>query len=207
MSAELRSDWVCEDCSVRCYKMGGEPFPRPEGWVGDRCLRCARADEEPHDKARRMLKEGRAPSRVCVKGVSKRWMKECQEELIEAGELDPDKIKKVTPADKPKPKPKPKAPPTGPRKQPLAESLLREDPELSNKEIASRVGVHKGTVGKARRRLGIEDSRALRRAAARRVIEASPGLTDYEVKARLKHPVTAPVLRELRAEVAAGDQP
>jgi hypothetical protein len=207
MSAELRVVWFCEDCKVRCYKMGGEPFPRPEGWIGDRCLRCARADEEPHDKARRLLAEGKAPSRVCVKGVSKKWMRECQAELIEAGELDPEKIRKQTPSDKPA---KPKQPkPQGdglPEKQQQAEALLREDPELSNKEIGIRVGVHKGTVGKARRRLGIADSRALRRAAAKAVIEADPGLSDAQIKARLKRPITGPVIRELRAEVA-GDQP
>jgi hypothetical protein len=201
MSAELRRDWICTDCAVRVYNACKDMIPRPDGWIGDRCLRCARADEEPHDKARRLLAEGKAPSRVCVKGVSKKWMRECQAELIEAGELDPEQIKKRTPSDKPK-----KPPSELPEKRRQAEALLKEDPELSNKEIASRVGVHKGTVAKARKRLGIEDSRAIRRAAARAVIEADPGLSDKEVKARLKRPVTAPVLRELRAEVA-GVQP
>jgi hypothetical protein len=207
MSAELRRDWICTDCAVRVYNACKDLIERPDGWVGDRCLRCARADEDPHDKARRMLSEGRAPSRVCVKGVSKKWMRECQAELIEAGELDPDKIRKQTPSDKPakpkQPKPQQEGPP---EKQRKAEALLREDPELSNKEIGIRVGVHKGTVAKARKRLGIADSRALRRAAAKAVIEADPGLTDAQTKARLKRPVTGPVIRELRAEVA-GSQP
>jgi hypothetical protein len=203
MSAELRRAWVCEDCEVRCYNACHDEIPRPEGWVGDRCLRCARADEDPHDKARRLLAEGKSPGRVCVRGVSKKWMRETQQELIEAGELDPERLKEKKPAKRPKPKPQGDG---LPEKQRKAEALLKEDPELSNKEIGIRVGVHKGTVAKARKRLGIADSRALRRAAAKAVIEADPGLTDAQTKARLKRPVTGPVIRELRAEVA-GSQP
>jgi hypothetical protein len=196
-AAELRAVWFCEDCKVRCYKMGGEAFPRPEGWVGDKCLRCAREDEEPHDKARRLLAEGKAPSRVCVKGVSKKWMRETQQELIEAGELDPERVERQTRTSKPK------SPDEAPEKQQQAEAVLKEDPELSNQEIARRASVAKGTVAKARARMGLPDYKVLRRAKVKALIEAEPSLKYAEVRDRTGRPVTRKVLREVREELAA----
>lgn len=201
-AAELRPEWVCGGCGVRCYKATGEPFPRPEGWAGDLCTACARKVEEPEERARRLLLDGAIANRVhkLCRPMSMREVSALRDELIESGELSLDE---PTAPKGPKPSPKPKPPPRqGPtEKQQRAEAVLREDPELSNKEVGARVGVHKGTVAKVRKRLGIGDSRALRRAAVKRLLDAEPTLTDPEVKARLKHPVTGPVIREVRAEL------
>jgi hypothetical protein len=196
---ELRASWICEACGVRCYKATGEPFPRPEGWAGDRCVSCTREVEGPEDRARRLLLDGAIVNRVhkLCRPMSKREVTAIRDELIASGELSPDE------ATAPKPKPKKPKQPQGPtEKQQRAGAVLREDPESSNKEIATCVGVHKGTVAKVRKRLGIGDSRALRRAAVKRLLDAEPTLTEAQVKARLRHPVTGPVIREVRAELA-----
>jgi hypothetical protein len=191
VTAERHTEWVCEDCAVRCYKMGGEAFPRPEGWIGNKCVRCARDDEDPHDKARRMLKEGTAPSRVCVKGVSKKWMRETQQGLVEAGELDAAKVKKPAVTE------------VSPEKKQLAEAVLREDPELSDTEVGKRVGVSNGPVARARKRMGLPHFKVLRRETAKALVEAEPDLPGTKVVARLNNRVSRRTVREIREELNA----
>jgi outer membrane biosynthesis protein TonB len=115
VSAELRAEWVCSRCSVRIYAPGKQ-IEAPTGWdrEDDICLACAKQDETPEDRARRMLLDGTPiikTARSCA-GITQVAAKAIRAELVEEGELPPDDAPaepKPKPKSKPKPKPKPKS--------------------------------------------------------------------------------------------------
>jgi winged helix-turn-helix DNA-binding protein len=155
MEAERRAEWVCAGCGVRVYKPGAK-MAAPRGWQTDseRCLRC-QDDEEPRERAKRLLLDG-ASIRKAAKlspPLKQTEVSKLRDELVAAGELDPD----ATPDPEPDP-PKPKERKKTERKSPAssrAEAELRADPSRSNKEIAKAIGISSTTVWGARRKMGI----------------------------------------------------
>lgn len=147
MSDELRNEWTCSGCGVRVYNVGGAPFSAPNGWdcETETCLTCLTEDEDPEDRARRMLLEDVSVPKVgrACAGVPERRVKAIREELIEAGELSPDSNH---------PKPGGEAAPKKKRrkvagierqsdKRERAEDAIRAEPDKHSKEIAREVGV------------------------------------------------------------------
>jgi hypothetical protein len=204
---DLRSEWTCDGCGMRCYRMTGEPFPRPEGWAGDRCVSCTREVEEPEVRARRLLLDGAIVNRVykLCRPMSMREVSAVRNGLIESGELSPDAPtapKEPKPDRKPKPpKPRPQPPKAPDPKRVEAERLMREDPRTSNKEIGDSIEANRRVVGAWRRKLGLPTSESARRAEATALITADPTLRNAEVKARMRHPVSAPIIRQIRSEL------
>ena len=82
---------------------------------------------------------------------------------------------------------------------------MREDPRTSNKEIDDLTGANRSVVGDWRRKLGLPTSGAARRAEATALIAADPTLQNAEVQARMRRPVSAPIIRQIRSEL--GIQP
>lgn len=132
---------------MRCYRMTGEPFPAPEGWnvEADTCMTCSRTDEDPHDFARRELLAGKAPGCVCARGVSKNWMREEQQRLIEEGKLDPSVLA-----------PSKKKATDDPEKLLAVKELLKADPTRTNKEIQDEAGAGQSVAKRAREELGLK---------------------------------------------------
>jgi hypothetical protein len=181
---ELRPEWVCEECAVRCYKATGEPFPRPTGWKGDRCMTCSQDSETPLDSARRQVLEGKVNSRIMVRGVKGKTLDQMREEAIEAGELDPDAVRK----------PKQVRDPDRIRRVdeamvPAVEEALRADPARTNSALAEEFGVNAKTVAITRKRLGVPDAiNAQKQANDARIeqeLREHPDLNDHEIAERL----------------------
>jgi hypothetical protein len=203
---ELRPEWLCTACGVRCYKATGEPFPAPEGWDHhrDRCISCA-SIEDPEAEARALLMKGVRPKKVqsLLPTLRPNFANALRDELIEAGDLDPelraDKSKEARPKEEPR---EPSPPPPPNERHQRVKEVLAEDPERTDHEIAAIVGgISRNLVGGIRRKLGVKNYRLLRREAATRLLEAEP-ITNAEAKRRLKHPPSGPVLSEIRRELA-----
>lgn len=162
--AELRKEWTCSECEVRCFKATKEPFPRPDGWVGDRCLSCSRLVETPIESARRQVLEGKSNSRIMVKGITAATLNQMRVEAIEAGDLKPDAGKPGKSAE--------------PDESAVAavEEALREDPTQANGAVAKRLGVKSALVKEARDRLGLRPAQEL--AKEREYEEMRPVLAD-----------------------------
>lgn len=184
MSAELRSEWACDECAVRCYKATGEPFPRPAGWVGDRCVACSRDNETPIEAARRQVLEGRVNSRIMVKGVTAATLNQMRAEAIEAGDLDPDAVAK----------PKQDRDPDRIRradeeKVPAVEEALQADPARTNGALAEELGVKVKTVAVARKRLGVPDAISAQKqendARIEQALREHPDFTDDQIAERV----------------------
>lgn len=206
--AELRPEWACTECTVRCFKATGEPFPAPTGWdeTADRCLSCAKRNEDPEDaedRARRMVLEGKKTNEIArsCRGTTKKRVNEMRNELIASGDLDPSTVQKSAKPKKEKPPPKPRTPDP---KRAAAEELLRTTPAMSNKEIADLTGATFRVVGQWRRKLGIATSDTTRRAEAKTLMAADPTLCNVEVQERMRYPVSAPVVRKVRLESGVG---
>jgi hypothetical protein len=202
-AAELRPEWVCTGCAMCVYNACHDAIPAPTGWdrTTDRCLSCAKQDEDAEDtedRARRMVLEGKKTNEIAraCKGVTKKWINDVRKELTKAGDLDP-----ATPKKPPKPSKPPPAARLPDPNQVAAEALLREDPALANKEVAERTGTHFRRVAQWRRKAGIPSSEATRRAEATALIAAEPTLRNADVKARMRYPVSSPVIRQVRSEL------
>lgn len=174
---ELRPEWICDECGVRCYKMTGEPFPAPEGWVRDRCMTCARDQETPIESARRQVLEGKKNSRIMVKGVKAATLDQIRAEAIEAGDLDPDAAKS---------KPDPNAINEADRaKVPAVEEALKADPSRTNQALGGELGVRTKTVATVRKRLGLPDANTAakqkRGEEIRQALRDHPDLSDAEI--------------------------
>lgn len=182
---ELRPEWTCSECAVRCYRATGEPFPRPVGWVGDRCVPCSRDNETPIESARRQVLEGKKNSRIMVKGIDAATLNQMRAEAIEAGDLDPEAV-----ARKPKPKPDPDRIKEDDRpKVPGVEAALKDDPARTNQAVGDELGVRTQTVAATRRLLGLPDAitagKERRGEEIRQALRDHPGLSDAEIGRRL----------------------
>jgi hypothetical protein len=185
---------------MRCYRVTGEPFPRPEGWVGDACFACQGGGGTPVEQARRLLKENLAPDSVAasVKEFSEAQAKQLHARMVEAGEIDP--------TARPKPKPKrPKKPPTirkedSPR-VPDVEAQLRDDPTRSDPVIAEAVDVHRQTVMAVRQKTGTPPYLEARRLRTAEVLRENPGLSDDQIARRFVGTGSMAYVGKVRTEV------
>ncbi len=197
MTPELRSEWTCAECGTRRFFCDREPRPAPPGWdrATDRCLACVKQNETQESaevRARRLVLDGKKTNEIArsCQGVTKDWINDLRDELIESGDLTSVKAKKSPP------QPKALDP-----KQSAAERALRDEPTMSNGEVAVLVGAARKTVGVWRRKLDLPTSESARRAEATALIAADPTLQNAEVKARMRHPVSAPLIRQIRSEL------
>jgi hypothetical protein len=147
-----------------------------------------------------MVLEGKKTNEIArsCKGTTKKRVNEMRHQAIEAGELDPSTVQKPAKPKKEKPPPKPRTPDS---KRIAAEKLIRDDPEVCDKEIAAAVGMSKGAVGGWRRAMGVPNSRQARRDRLAALLRAEPGLSTAEVKHRLPHPPSSPVIGAVRHEL------
>jgi hypothetical protein len=175
----------------------GKQIEAPTGWnrEDDVCLACAKEDETPGDRARRMLLDGtplNKTARSCA-GVTHAAARAIRAELVEEGELPPDSAKPT-----PKPKPKSKAKPKGTDRRTARarerteriEAELRADPSRPNSEIAQALQVPASRVRAVRREMGIpkptkHKKRAPRAesktARAKEALTANPSRTNADV--------------------------
>jgi DNA-directed RNA polymerase specialized sigma subunit len=154
LSGELRNEWVCSECSVRVYNVGGAPFPAPTGWhhETETCLACSKKDETPQQRTRRMLLEDETVNKIsrACRGINKVEINATRTRLIEAGELSPD-------ANNAKPGKEKRKKPEGDERQSAkrerAEAALRANPGRPTKEIAEEVGVSSTLVWRTKKQM------------------------------------------------------
>jgi hypothetical protein len=179
---ELRPEWVCSGCGMRCYRMTGEPFPPPTGWdrTDDRCLACAKQDEsaeDTEDRARRLVLDGKKTNEIArsCQGVTKAWINDLRDELVETGDLDPATAQR---ASNPRPhRDSDRIKRADEAKVPAVEEALRADPSKSNPTLADELGVNTKTVAVARKRLDLPS--AQKAAQERRFEEIRQAFHDH----------------------------
>lgn len=209
--SELRKVWECEECGVRQSWTDGAAKPKPSGWVGALCTACSLDAEDPHDFAERMILEGRSNHRIYAKGVSSKWLNAKRAELIESGDLDPDKKPPASSEPKP-PSRKPKSEfqvrrQDKPRVS-AVEEALRSRVDETDKEVADKLGVVTMTVKKVRVKMGIPAILDLRKekqqASIRQAFVDDPSASINRVHKATGSSVR--VVKRVRAELAAEQQ-